>query len=486
MFPMSTRAWVTLGVAVLAIFNLGCETKEKIVYRDRAPFNPPPDEASGFLGYYTPEEQFTTCGNCHVSVQGEWSGTAHANAVATLEASGHAQSFCYPCHTISGNGNAADEPAGYSSVQTPVYHDVQCESCHGAGIAHVESPSKDTIPKPTLAVPADFSDGCAECHNGEHHPFAEDWVQSKHANLNSYPAGRPECGGCHRGQGILEAWGVRGSYKEKDSAEHLMITCGVCHDPHSAVNEGQLRHPVNTNSIETHLCARCHNRRTEPDIGSSHGLEPHAPEADLLVGVAGWFPPGSNIDQGEIIGSHGSEGNPTLCAACHVQSYEITDAATGEFLFNSTGHLFTAVPCVDANGIPVQGDCDYDAVSRSYVGCATAGCHSTEGSAATVLESAVLLTDTFAADLMSQINQVDPAEIDATDPVFTVAKGALFNYNLSQHGGSSVAASAHNPFLIRALLLASITAMEDEYGVSPTSNIDHRRELRDLLEYASR
>ena len=89
---------------------------------------------------------------------------------------------------------------------------------------------------------------------------------------------------------------------EKAAADlDLAITCGVCHDPHNGQYEGQLRRPIATVSVEEHLCASCHDRRTVPDPTSSHGLEPHAPETALLAGDAGWFPPNANIDQGEII-----------------------------------------------------------------------------------------------------------------------------------------------------------------------------------------
>ena len=52
------------------------------------------------------------------------------------------------------------------------------------------------------------------------------------------------------------------------------------------------------------------------------------------------------------------------------------------------------------------------------------------------------------------------------NPTFTVAEGAFFNYNLAIHGGDVKGSAMHNPRLIPALLEASITAVEDEYGVA--------------------
>ena len=59
-------------------------TTEKIVFKDREPFNPPPDAASGFLGYYTVSSKQTSCGNCHVGQQTKWAQTRHASAYKTL------------------------------------------------------------------------------------------------------------------------------------------------------------------------------------------------------------------------------------------------------------------------------------------------------------------------------------------------------------------------------------------------------------------
>lgn len=476
------------GLLVFALLQ-GCSDDE-IVYRDREVFNPPPDASSGFLGYYDASAKLTSCGNCHVGVQSEWETTAHSDAYATLANSGDAQTFCYGCHTVNQRGNAETVASGWDVVQDEAYHDVQCENCHGEGLNHVENPDASQ-PIASLDLGPAFDKNCAECHSGVHHPFAEEWSQSLHAQVVTSAAGRAECAGCHRGQAILESWGVDSEYLEKDSPDHLSITCGVCHDPHSKKYDGQLRFPVNTVSPELHLCARCHDRRSIPDPNSSHGMEPHAPETALILGEAGWFPPGADIGVGQIIASHGTEGNPKLCATCHVNKYDVTDAATGDFVFHATGHLFKAVPCVDANGIPTNSDdCGYTTTERSFLACATAGCHATPDAA----ESALLLSSTRiqndADDLMSQLLVVDPnlgtagGEIDGTVSTFTVAEGAFFNYNLATFQDNVHGSATHNPFLTEALLLASIVAVEDAYGVPPRSNLDARTELRHLKQRA--
>ena len=76
---MTTSRWFLTALGVLA---LGACTNEKIVFVNRQ-FNPPPDSANGFLGYFDASTQQTSCGNCHVEHQGKWKVTKHAHAWAT-------------------------------------------------------------------------------------------------------------------------------------------------------------------------------------------------------------------------------------------------------------------------------------------------------------------------------------------------------------------------------------------------------------------
>ena len=479
------------AVAFLAV-AMGCsDDKETIVYVERALYNDPPDAASGFLGYLDPAQGETTCGQCHAGKQAEWEGSGHADALFALENSGHAQDFCYGCHTVSENGNALRDPSGYNVVKTDVYHNVQCENCHGPGLEHVQNPGV-AQPLPSLAVPVDGSrlgeavHGCAECHSGSHHPFAEEWARSAHGNMNPYPQGRDGCADCHRGQQVLEAWGVDAEYLEKDSSEHMPITCGVCHDPHDSEYGAQLRFPIDTESTSLHLCARCHDRRSAPDPTSGHGLHPHAPQTALIEGNAGWFPPGLEIALGSIVPTHGSAANAGLCASCHVNQFTVTDQETGSFLFQSTGHQFNALPCVDAQGIPIEGDCEFTVAARSFAACSQAGCHGSESIAEGLLSLRMMSIQSAADDLLALLEQADPGLEDPDEPIdpdtdtFTVAEGAYFNYNLATFGGDVAGASMHNPFLVQALLDASIVAVEDEYNLRMFPVDKYRQRLAEL------
>ena len=500
------RLLLLVAPGAIVAFALGACTDTETVFETRTDtvtvtdtvtrdvYTSPPEAANGFLGYFDVEEGMTTCGNCHVGTEATWDDTRHANAWEGLQASGHAREFCEGCHTVTELGNAVTEASGHNAVPEERYYDVQCESCHGPGLDHVQNPD-GSQPLASLQVGLDLSTGCGECHQGSHHGFVDQWAQSNHAAPwgEFFPGGvdagaaaalRPSCQACHLGQGALAAWGVEGSYIEAgadpSTEDRLAITCGVCHDPHGSSNQAMLRFPINVASAEQHLCARCHNRRTTPNPESSHGLHPHAPETALLQGDVGWIPPGAEINRGEIIATHGSEANPGLCATCHVASFEVTDQETGEFVFNATGHTFNAVPCVDADGVPTGGDCELSTDARTFEGCTASGCHGTQQAAFSALSTAATRIQDLSTELHDLLLQVDPGledaggEIDPNDPTFTVAEGAFFNLATAEFPeGERVDArmvyagsSAHNPFMMEQLLIASINAVEAEYGVS--------------------
>ena len=143
-----------IAVVVAAAALTACS--DNVVYRDREPFNPPPAGAGSFLGYYNAATKKTTCGNCHVDFQAQWNTTAHATAFATLNANVGKKPECYTCHTVTGKGNATTAiVAGHDVVKDPVYYDVQCESCHGPGLAHVEGVGQANLIRPLAKLSHD-------------------------------------------------------------------------------------------------------------------------------------------------------------------------------------------------------------------------------------------------------------------------------------------------------------------------------------------
>lgn len=484
------------------------------VYRDRPPFNPPPDAASGFLGYYSASDQQTTCGNCHVDHQGDWLTHRHAQAYDGLVASGHAQAVCYGCHTISELGNAVDSAAGWNKTQDAAYHDVQCESCHGPGETHVKTPDASAAPLASIAADTGLlaNGTCAECHAGTHHPFVEQWRQSRHAEpveeIVADPVGEANCLPCHEGRtAIRQLFGSRANYKERDipisATTGLGITCSVCHDPHGSGTPGSLRAPVDTFSLSGNLCMKCHGRRFEPAATSSRG--PHAPQGPMVIGTAGWFPPG--VDTTAQATSHADATlNPRLCAGCHIVSANLTDANGDPF--TSVGHLFRPIPCLDAGtGLPVaDNSCAYNATERLWgtagqSGCLQAGCHANVGAVVTAFDANRLSTANLAdqiwvdTDASGTINagdtgyltQVATTEFSTADGKITVAEGALFNVRLvgeGRYANGDKSMNVHNPFLGRKLLAVSITALQDTYGL-PAPPASVQAIIRQSLAQAS-
>jgi predicted CXXCH cytochrome family protein len=478
-------ACLTFAMTALTLV-VGCSS-DKIVFRDRPPFNPPPDSINGFLGLFDVATNQTTCGNCHVGHQRDWKTSAHSGAFATLVNSGHATESCYGCHTVSEHGNLATAPAGWNRVQDSAYRNVQCESCHGAGLNHVKEPDlPGNVPLAHVTL-ADTAASCASCHSGVHQPFAEEWTQSAHAQVIAEPASRPECASCHDGRQTLIAWNADARYAERNNATPLPTTCAVCHDPHGSPYESQLRFSISSPDPERNLCMRCHIRRSEP-AGGSYGARPHAPQGAVLLGTAGYRPAGFAYDTSRIFTSHASERNPRLCAGCHVNGYDVTDKATGAFVLHSTGHLFRPVPCVDGQGRPTADNtCAFNTTARSFASCSNSGCHASGDAAASALVNLRARLKTLSDVLWQDVNgnqvidpgtdlgylpsvkQISPGEF-AGDTVITAAEGAEFNARLVGEGlyaNGDKSLGVHNPFLAEALLRASIQEMQQKYTLPP-------------------
>ena len=499
-----------------AMLALGACTTEKIQYVTR-PFVQGKDTTNGFLGYFTVSDKQTNCGNCHVGVQASWKTTKHAQAWADLQGSGHAQTFCSGCHSVSQLGNGVGHPAGYNVVADPAYQDVQCESCHGPGFTHASNPTLSNVPLAAIHVDTGLANGCGGCHTGTHEPFVDQWVGSAHGSgpAFSHAAANTSCAPCHEGKAALAVkFGVTTNYKEKSDTTHQRIVCVVCHDPHGASPyEGQLRASISEPTTDN-LCIKCHSRTGTPPWGvataTSAARGPHGAQGLLVIGQnVGWIPPNFTYDTSQIVSSHGSAANTRLCATCHVAFTTITDA-NGVLIQNSVGHLFEAIPCTAASGIPVPcATAVAPDTVRSFVACSNSTCHIggpqiaknafltfrarldnlldqiwTDANANAVIDSTDggLLPQLVARALRPGATAADSAQLNLGSTTTTVAKGVLFNAALATTSdraqfasgrvlGKSWAAhmsageGVHNPFLLEALLTSSIDALRTSYGL---------------------
>lgn len=443
-------ARLSLGLIILLA---GCTDT---VFRDREPFNPPADAASGFLGFFTATTKQTTCGNCHVGHQADWAKTAHASAYDNLVTQvPNAPASCYSCHDVTGRGNLVGltgKAAGWDLLQDTVYRDVQCESCHGPGFEHVKTPddpSKWPLARANVFDPTDTNvthapagATCGACHNNEGHtPYVEQWRQSGHGDSVVNAVGGVSCGPqCHNGKRVIVDLNVqRTNFVELDPTLKYQFpqTCAVCHDPHGSVQgpdgqpiKGQLRLPVTTSDITQNLCAHCHNNSAKPSLKftpftslniANKALPQgqrgaHGAQGPVVFGDAGYEFDGLTF-QGPS--SHGNaDRNPDTCAGCHVVRYTVNDASLPGGTFTSVGHLFQPIPCVQPNGVPVDpydDSCAFTAAARNWGACTASGCHADANTAAQLLLTEQATIAALAAQLWADNNNngyLDPAPAD--------------------------------------------------------------------------
>ena len=364
------RAPLAAALSLLAAASTAC-VDERVVFRDAPRFEQPTAQALNFVGYRDTATKATVCGSCHIGAQTQWAQTGHADAWRTLANSPARQQFCENCHAVTGLGNNATAAnAGWATTRDLRYKDVQCEACHGPGLDHSTNPTTANRPLASIAADTGRRDGCAGCHNSGHHPFTSEWRLSGHGAMQYWsatgPNTRPECQSCHTGQGALAMYGVnaRSSYREEvtgaiTAANAQRITCAVCHDPHAGdigrqtatqggrAHSSQLRLPIDVPDENRNLCMTCHHKRAVPDLGTAGTATrgAHSPEGPLLLGDAGWWPPGMEVPGGlaRIETTHGSRANPRLCAGCHIEKYQVTDSLTRQTI-GVTGHRFLAIP----------------------------------------------------------------------------------------------------------------------------------------------
>lgn len=119
-----------------------------------------------------------SCQACHQAVYQQWQGSEHAGALDKLAAVGkNFDPGCVACHSVAFN-----QRGGFIDMSlTPQLAGVQCENCHGAAAAHVQSAgqTKLAVLKPdSVAV-------CTGCHNRNHSSafsFPDYWSRIAHGS----------------------------------------------------------------------------------------------------------------------------------------------------------------------------------------------------------------------------------------------------------------------------------------------------------------
>jgi hypothetical protein len=94
------------------------------------------------------------CKSCHQDIYDAWEKTKHARAISRLS-HGDQEKECINCHVTGGPGKIEENGKFVNA-------NIQCESCHGPGAAHVADPAVRTglSRKPKQQV-------CDACHNSK-------------------------------------------------------------------------------------------------------------------------------------------------------------------------------------------------------------------------------------------------------------------------------------------------------------------------------
>lgn len=353
----------------------------------------------GFDGSAT---TFPQCMSCHGSmpaftaVFNNWKVSGHANYFKTRLTTGPAyyNPSCFKCHTTGTDHNIAASNNGFDDVaaslgwtwsppnpgkwdtlktQYPTLVNlatIGCENCHGAGSEHAMGGNK-------AKIEINYASGnCGQCHDEPYYyPQYQQYENSLHsealwetvfATRNMTTTDLNSCMRCHSGKGFIafSKGQTISSPVSPNWADHTVITCATCHDPHGNSNYASLREsPASSDTLATgynysavggygQLCMNCHKARrnnviyVSTNVSSTWG--PHySSESDVFFGMNAY-------SFGSTYASTSHLGVTNACVGCHMAATDTTavnrDKVGGHtFRFTNTAngyeHLKACEPC---------------------------------------------------------------------------------------------------------------------------------------------
>ncbi len=372
--------------------------------------------SSTYLGVDNKANNGVNCNSCHPSIYSEWQTTGHSSMLKRgLDGSlsNHYGPSCLSCHTTGYDKNptavnngfddftfvfpATLAPGTYDAT-VAAYPDamlranIQCESCHGPGAAHLGTVSNSRME-------ASWDEAvCNQCHDdASHHIKGEQFAVSKHGIQTVNEAGRADCVPCHTGKGFAQVMDGTPTTDPYFDLTNSKINCQACHDPHDNGNIYQLRTvtanatdgttPITTGGLGR-VCMNCHHARVIANdayvaLTSYVRFGPHhSPTTEVYYGTNFYtfgktFPQSKHnqiisdacvtchmaaTDNGtngrpKLMGNHtfsmtspDGESNMTACAQCH--GYSLGGSfADVKFYINGSGNIQGDF---DGNGI-VEG-----------------------------------------------------------------------------------------------------------------------------------
>ncbi len=430
------------------------------------------------------------CSMCHADQAEAQTETGHAHIFAggiDGTVSDHYGEGCLGCHTVGpweGENGAFDdvwaetdwtfpetlEEGNWAALQADYPElanlgNVQCENCHGPGSAHMGDPEGIAI---SLSA-----EGCGYCHDEpSHHMKNAQWRLSGHAEEDAraftYPIGegRESCVGCHSGEGFVDI----ANGEEEVRTGFQTITCAVCHDPHSAENEAQLRIydtvtlPDGTEVTDagaSATCMTCHNGRVGPEeVEAEEPQWPHySTAAEMIAGVGGY-----TYDEDIENSPHQAVG--LVCVECHMATTPgMDDAGTPDDTADDTPlpghneigeHTFAMT---SADGVESVGACAECHGEIEDFNLEADGDYDGDGTVEGVRDEVQGLLD-----LLFQAIQDDGAVWLGHHPYWEevttdAQKAAIYNYMFVSHEGSQ---GIHNTARAVQLLQASYRDLTGE------------------------
>ena len=234
------------------------------------------------------------------------------------------EDMCLTCH--DGQSYKGTAHALKLNAKTPASTH-GCESCHGAGKAHVEGGGDKTkIVNPKTLAPQEASRVCTTCHDRSKHAL---WAGSQHDQRN---LGCVTCHSVHKPVGPKQlkarnemelcATCHKQITNKQQRFNHMPVreeklSCSSCHNVHGSSNAKLLK--VGTTIDES--CTSCHTEKRGPYLWE------HAPVADSCTTCHD--PHGSNNDRMLVAKL------PFLCQRCHVTARHPPTVYEGYVLNNS-------------------------------------------------------------------------------------------------------------------------------------------------------
>jgi DmsE family decaheme c-type cytochrome len=218
---------------------------------------------------------------------------------------------CLVCHAAQGE-KYHDSPHGRAmDARTPAAAK-GCETCHGPGSLHADSPLTSKVTDFTKAKASVVNATCTTCHNKGEHAL---WEGSKHEarglscttchSVHSYAsktaqlkaATEPQlCATCHRDK-----------VAKLDRENHMPVsegkmTCSTCHSPHGSTNVKLLKKGDSVNDA----CTSCHADKRGPYLWE------HAP---VRQGCTTCHDPHGSQNDSMLVAKL-----PMLCQRCHIST----------------------------------------------------------------------------------------------------------------------------------------------------------------------